>query len=79
MSKADELRAELKVAELEESFVEAKSRGEATEEMKQNLREARRQWRELREAQAAEVAEGDAVVRPGTVEVTAEAQNLGEG
>lgn len=57
MSRADEVRdryeAELAVAELEDEFVAAKEAGEATPEMKDRLREARREFRLRREGDAA--------------------------
>lgn len=49
MSRAEELRAELAVAELEEQLVAAKEDGTLTDELKNELREARRAHRELRE------------------------------
>ncbi len=57
MSKSDDLKAELKVAELEEKLVKAKDRKgaldsskEANRKLKEELREARRQAREARES-----------------------------
>lgn len=52
MSQADDLRAALKVAELEEQLVAAKEAGDDIEDLKLELREARRAYRELREVEA---------------------------
>lgn len=54
MSRADELRAELAVAELEEQLVAAKDAGDVPTELKHELRAARQAHRELREAAAVE-------------------------
>lgn len=48
MSRADELRAELELLELEEAFVAAKADGSVTADMKLALREKRRTVREAR-------------------------------
>jgi hypothetical protein len=71
MASADELRAALKVAELEEQLLAAKKtkRG-PSDELKLELRAARRAHREMREARPAE--EGEA--RPAAVKATAEAK-----
>jgi hypothetical protein len=52
MSYADLLRAELRVAELEQALVKAKEDGTVTSEQKDELREARRVFRKLREGGA---------------------------
>jgi hypothetical protein len=49
MSKADDLRAELALAELEEELAEAKADGGASRELKDKVRAARRAFREARE------------------------------
>ena len=49
MPTADELRAQLAVAELEEELVAAKADGDVPTELKLKLREARRAHRELRD------------------------------
>lgn len=74
MSKADELRAELAAAELEERFLAAKAEFEAGEmsyedyrAIKQEFHDARVAHRQEREAKTASVADGDAVVTPETV------------
>ncbi len=69
MSRADELRAELAVVELEERLVQAKADGEDHADLKHELREARRVFREGREQSPPDIADGDAVARPDTVEV----------
>lgn len=74
MSRADELRAELAVAELEEQLVAAKDAGDVPAELKRELRAARQAHREMREAAAAELEDGDAVASPATIAVTAEVQ-----
>ena len=68
MSRADELRAEMAVVELEEQLIAAKAAGEVPRELKEALREARRSWRTLR---SGEPDEGGAVVTPDPVTVTA--------
>lgn len=80
MSKADELRAELAAAELEERFLEAKAAFENGDmsyedyrEVKVGFHDARVAHRQQREARAAEVADGDAAVTPETVAMTADA------
>lgn len=51
MPTADELRAALTVAELEENLIAAKATPEGpSRELKEQVREARRQFRQLREA-----------------------------
>jgi len=68
MSRADEIRAraeaEIAVAELEEKLLAAKEDGEVTQELKLELREARRAHREMRE--------GDATTAPAAVSATAD-------
>jgi hypothetical protein len=66
VSRADELRAELALLELEDEFVAAKESGEVTREQKAALREARREFREQRA--------GGAAVSPDAVSVTADVQ-----
>lgn len=67
MSRADELRAqhaaEQAVAELEEALTAAKESGDVPRELKENLREARRVWRELR---------SDGTANPDVIETSAE-------
>ena len=53
MSRADELRAELDLMELEAKFVQAKKSGKATPKQRAELREARRAFRERRAGSAA--------------------------
>lgn len=70
MSRADEIRAraevEIRVAELEEEMVAAKESDELTQELKLELREARRTFRELRGTVAApEAVSATAEVREG--------------
>jgi hypothetical protein len=49
MSRTDELRAELAMAELEDELVAAKAAGKATPELKDKVRAARQAHREARE------------------------------
>lgn len=49
-TKADLMRAALRVAELEEDLVACKKDGSVTRKLKNELREARRTYRELRDA-----------------------------
>jgi hypothetical protein len=63
VSRADELRAELALLELEDEFVAAKASGEVTREQKAALREARRAFREQRS--------GGAVASPDVIETKA--------
>lgn len=74
MSKADELRAELAAAELEERFLEAKAafdKGDMSYDdyraIKHEFHDARSAHRQEREARTQAVADGDAVVTPETV------------
>ncbi len=68
MPTADELRAALAVAELEEQLVAAKATGDGpTAELKLALRDARQTYRTMREGYQA--GEGDA--RPATIETAA--------
>lgn len=49
MSRADDLRAELELAELEEELVAAKADGDDLTDIKQRVREARFAFRQARE------------------------------
>lgn len=49
MSRADDLRAELELAELEEELLAAKADGTLDRELKNKVRAARQAHRELRE------------------------------
>lgn len=69
MGRADELRAELEVLDLEAQFVAAKENGEVTQEMKHELRDARRSMRERRE--------GSDTAAPATIETTADLPQTG--
>lgn len=69
MSRAEELRAELALLEHEADFAAAKAAGEVTPEQKLELREARRQFRELRA--------GSASAQPETVTATANVKKTG--
>ncbi len=67
MPTADELRAALAVAELEEELAAAKGTDEGpTADLKAALRDARQTYRQMREGYPA--GEGDA--RPATIETT---------
>jgi hypothetical protein len=68
MSSSDEMRAALEVAELEEKLVAAKNTKKGPDnDLKLKLREARRVYRELREAEPA----GDGTARPAAVKASA--------
>jgi hypothetical protein len=79
MSRADELRAELKVAELEEKLAALKGSGDEAKlrKAKYALRDARQQFRQLRAGMPPDVGEGDAVVRPDTIEAKATVEETG--
>ena len=65
MSRADDLRAELELLEVEEKYRELKGSGAKRAKLKAlELREARRKFREARE--------GAATVNPDTINATAE-------
>lgn len=69
-----EIEAELRAARLAEELVEAKGTDAGpTDELKADLREARKAYREAR----AERAAGPGAARPDTIETTAEAAELG--
>lgn len=68
MSRRDELRAELELLDLEEAFIEAKADGTATQEMKDELRQKRR---EIREARASAIA-----VSPATITAKADVKEV---
>lgn len=63
MATSEELRAALAVAELEEQLIAAKDGDGATAELKLELREARRVYREMRDTRPA----GEGEVRPAAV------------
>ena len=70
----DEIRAELRAAELTEQLQAAKATpGGPSLELKDELREARRVFREYREARPA----GPGQARPDTIETTAGTADLG--
>jgi hypothetical protein len=69
VSRADELRAELELIELEDRFVAAKESGDVTREQRLELRAARQAFRERRE--------GSAVASPETIRATATANESG--
>lgn len=62
--RSEALRAELAMLDLEDRFVAAKQAGEATPELRAELREARRAYRQLREAGDADP--GVALAQPVT-------------
>lgn len=65
MSRADELRAELDVMDLEQRLVDAKAAGTLTDELKHELRAARQAFRLARAGEPP----GEGVARPATIEV----------
>lgn len=75
MSRADELRAryeaEMAVLELEDQLLAAKNDGDVPRDLKLELREARRAFREQRA--------GDAAASPATIEATAAVERPGGG
>jgi hypothetical protein len=80
VSRADELRAELEVEELQEQLTAAKQDPKADlQQLKADLREARRRHRTLREAAPPEAAAGGVVVRPDTVKATTKVKRPGGG
>lgn len=71
MPTTEELRAALTVAELEDELLAAKaSDGGASAELKEQVREARRVYRELRQGTPPAAGNGDAVARPDAVAAT---------
>lgn len=70
MPPVEELRAALKVAELEEQLVAAKAGDGPDADLKLALRQARQQHRELRASRPPEPGE----VRPDTIQASAEVQ-----
>ena len=76
MSKLEEARAALRVAELEEALVQAKDSDEASRELKLELREARQEYREkYRPSEPAE--EGDATASPAAIKASARTKAVG--
>jgi len=75
VSRADELRAryeaEMAVLELEDQLLAAKEDGDVSRDLKLELREARRVFREQRA--------GDAKASPDTIETTAAVEQPGGG
>ena len=69
MSRADELRAELELLELEDDFVRAKESGDVTMEQKLELREARKEFRQRRA--------GGAQASPDAIEVSTGIAQIG--
>lgn len=78
MSRADELRAkyeaEIAMVELEDELIAAKDSGDVSRDLKLQVREARRVFREQRAGDP--VAEGDAVASPEPIAVKAEVQEV---
>lgn len=64
----EEIEAELEAAKLGEQLIAAKEAGDVPTELKDQLRDARRRHRELREATGA---------APGTIAVTADTNDAG--
>jgi hypothetical protein len=83
MGRADELRAELAAAELEERLVALKADPKAdpdeVQQAKYALRDARRVFRQAREAAPPETAAGDAVARPEPVKAKTSVKRPGGG
>jgi hypothetical protein len=81
MGRADELRAELAAAEFEERLVALKADPKADPEelrrTKHELREARRVFRQAREAAPPEEAAGDAVARPAAIKAKSSVKRPG--
>jgi len=72
MASSDELRAQLEVVELEEKLVAAKDTKKGpSQELKQEVRDARQQAREARDASEA----GNGVARPETVKAKSGVNN----
>jgi hypothetical protein len=73
VSRADELNAELRVVDLEQRLVEAKGSAMDDDEfraLKDELRAARQEYRELREGRGA----GDGEARPESVSASAQVE-----
>lgn len=68
MSRRDDLLAELELLDIEEQFAAAKQAGTVTAEMKDALREKRRQVRDARA--------GDIAVSPETITAKAEVKRV---
>ncbi len=72
MASSDELRAQLKVVELEEKLIKAKdTKNGPSKELKHQVRDARQQAREARDSAEA----GDGVARPETIEAKSGVNN----
>lgn len=69
--RTDLLRAELEAAELEDQLVTAKADGTVTNELRGQVREARRVHRTLRAEVGHQPGVGDAEVSPDTIEARA--------
>jgi hypothetical protein len=83
MSQIDEVRArhelELQNAGLEDELAALKASGDDPtrfREVKNELRELRRYWREIRAAVGAPPGDGDAAVSPATIEAAASVQEV---
>jgi hypothetical protein len=75
MARADELRAELDLLDLEDRYAAAKESGASKDELRAlGLREARQAFREQREGTAPEPG----AARPEPVKATARAKGKGE-
>lgn len=78
MSRADDLRAryeaEMAVVKAEDALLAAKESGDVPREVKEQLRQARRAFRELRSD--APVANGDAVASPDVIAAKSEVQEV---
>ena len=81
MGQVDEVRArhelELSNAALEDELVALKASGKDPDrlrEVKSELRELRRFWREIRDLSAGEPADGDAVAKPAAVKASGKVQ-----
>ncbi len=78
MPSVAELELALAAAKLEEELVAAKrTPGGASRELKLQCRAARRAYREMRAQREPELANGNAVVRPDTIEGAAAPQTPG--
>jgi len=72
MSKTEQLRAELEVAELEDQLAAAKAKGRVPRDLKQRVRQARERYRSTHRSPAAAVGDGTAEPAAVAAAVTVE-------
>ncbi|HLT68884.1 MAG TPA: hypothetical protein VKZ72_01885 [Acidimicrobiales bacterium] len=72
MSKTDELRARLELAELEDELIAAKASGGASRDLKQRVRQARERYRSMHRSPGGTV--GAATAEPAAVKTSVTVQ-----